>query len=89
MRDSSVRDKVAAAIRHHRKLSGQSQEKVAHRARIDRSFYGRIERGTQNLALETLCLIALALEIHPSELLRDIESSDLLELKGSRVGPLG
>lgn len=64
---------VGRTIRRFRERQGYSQEAFAQKAQLDRSYFGRIERGTQNLALRTLCVIAIALEVHPAELLADVE----------------
>ncbi len=59
-----------------RKAMGVSQEKFAMMAKLDRSYYGRIERGGQNMALSTLVAIALALRVPPAVLLADITLGD-------------
>jgi len=72
---------VGSTIRRLREQRGVSQEAFAQLAELDRSFYGRIERGTQNIALKTLCVVAGALQVHPAELLCDILDSDCESLK--------
>ncbi len=42
-----------SAVRRHRELLRLSQEELAHRADLDRSYLGRIERGEQNATLES------------------------------------
>lgn len=49
-------------IRAERKLLGLSQEDLAHRAELDRSYMGGIERGERNITFTTLCQIAKALK---------------------------
>lgn len=61
-----------------------SQEGFAQHAQLDRAFYGRIERGTQNVALTTLCIVAGALGISPSELLADVSVADCAHLRHTR-----
>jgi len=51
-----------AAVRMERALRGISQEELAHRSGIDRSYLGAIERGEQNSGLLHLLRIATALE---------------------------
>jgi transcriptional regulator with XRE-family HTH domain len=60
---------VGGRIRERRKASGLSQEEFARRAGIERSFFARIERGTQNVSLDTLGRIALALQVDLGDLL--------------------
>ncbi|MBE0455625.1 MAG: helix-turn-helix transcriptional regulator [Roseovarius sp.] len=49
-----------AAVRRHRELLRLSQEELAHRADLDRSYIGRIERGEQNATLESAQRLAEA-----------------------------
>lgn len=74
---------VGTTIRRLRVEQGFTQEEFAQFAELDRSFYGRIERGTQNIALKTLCVVAAHLEVHPADLLRDITEADYKPLKPS------
>lgn len=67
---------VGSRIRRMRKDLGISQEAFAQLAKLDRSYYGRIERGSQNLALTTLCMIAWALRVTPSVILAEITLTD-------------
>lgn len=50
------------AIRATRQERRFSQERFALHARIDRSYYGAIERGEINLSFETLSRVAHALD---------------------------
>ena len=54
--------------RHHLNLS---QEELADRARLHRTFIGAIERAEQNLSLDNIEKIAKALEVKPHQLLVD------------------
>jgi ribosome-binding protein aMBF1 (putative translation factor) len=74
---------VGLKIRHLREQQGISQEEFAQRTQLDRSFYGRVERGTQNIALRTLCIVAKGLGVHPTELLTDITADDIKDLTPS------
>lgn len=67
---------VGSTIRRLREERGFSQEAFAQHAQLDRAFYGKIERGTQNIALTTLCAVARGLDVAPVELLRDVSTSD-------------
>ncbi|MNR46316.1 anaerobic benzoate catabolism transcriptional regulator [compost metagenome] len=46
-----------------------SQEELAHRSGVDRSYMSAIERGKQNPGIVTVLQVALALEITAAELL--------------------
>ena len=56
-------------VRQLRKAKGVSQEAFAHTIKIDRSYFGSIERGERNVSLENICLIAEGLGVAPAELL--------------------
>ena len=71
--------KIGFAIRRRREELGFTQEGFAHHAQIARTFYGRIERGEQNLALKTLFLLARSLRVTPAELLEGISLDDCFE----------
>ena len=60
---------IGNAIRHVRSEKKISQEELAHRAGIDRSYASSIERGRQNPGIVLLLQVAAALEISASELL--------------------
>jgi transcriptional regulator with XRE-family HTH domain len=51
-----------------------SQEKLAERAGMHRTYLGGIERGERNLSFEKLLRLAAALDVEVSELLRRYES---------------
>lgn len=53
-----------------RKERGLSQEELAHRAGIDRTFVSGCERLVRNPTLTTVEKIAAGLEVDPSELFR-------------------
>lgn len=48
-------------IREKRKSLGWSQEDLAERSKLDRSYTGGVERGERNLTFSTLCQICNAL----------------------------
>jgi transcriptional regulator with XRE-family HTH domain len=45
-----------------------SQEELAHRAGLDRTYVSGVERGRENVTLLSLCRLASALATDPSEL---------------------
>ncbi|MEW6652304.1 MAG: helix-turn-helix transcriptional regulator [Bacteroidota bacterium] len=49
-------------IRHERKSKGLSQEELAARAGVDRSYMGGIERGERNVSFITLVKLASCLD---------------------------
>lgn len=59
---------LGKAISSARKSQGVSQEELAHRSEIDRSYMSAIERGTQNPGVMAIVKIAKAIGIPISEL---------------------
>lgn len=57
------------ALRQDRKLS---QDELAVRASVHRTYMGAVERGERNLGVLNLIAIARALGVEPSELLRGV-----------------
>ncbi len=60
---------LGAVIRAERQAHGLSQEALADKANIDRSYMGGIERGEHNIAIMNLLKIADALGMKASVLL--------------------
>lgn len=58
-----------AVVRLHRKRAGYSQEELARRAGIHRTYIGGIERGERNPTLTMIYRLANALDVLPSQLL--------------------
>ncbi len=66
--ESSVRALFGRRVRELRKAKGYSQEGFAAVSGLDRSYYGRVERGEQNVSLENIAAIARALDAPIREL---------------------
>lgn len=67
--------KLGSVIRNHRERLGFTQEDFAYEIGIDRSYYGRIERGEANISLDRLALIAEAVGVTASKLLAEAEQA--------------
>ena len=59
-------------MRELRRAAGLSQEQLAERAGLHRTYIGGIERGERNVGVLNLVQIARALRVRPSELLAGI-----------------
>jgi transcriptional regulator with XRE-family HTH domain len=59
--NTQLLEELGSRIREHRKALGLTQEALAARADIDRSYIGGVERGERNLTFTVLCEICLAL----------------------------
>lgn len=57
-----------ARVRRWRAEVGISQEELAHRAGLDRSYVGQVERGERNVNLDNIHHIAVVLGVSPREL---------------------
>ena len=64
-----VRKLVARNLRKHRKAAGLSQEELAHKAHIDRTYVSGIERGLRNPTVSVLQELAAVLRIQAADLL--------------------
>ena len=60
---------VGNNIKKYRKKLGISQEKLAGKAGLHRTYIGGIERGERNITLDSLQIIAVALNVAPVELI--------------------
>jgi transcriptional regulator with XRE-family HTH domain len=64
---------LGATIRDLRTKLGYSQELLAEKANLHRTYIGGIERGERNVALENIIRLAHALKVKPSQLLERIQ----------------
>lgn len=55
------RKAFGARIRALRAEQGISQEELAHRAELDRSYVGQVERGERNVSLDNIFRLSIAL----------------------------
>jgi transcriptional regulator with XRE-family HTH domain len=71
-----VLKKLGLAVRRFREAQGLSQEKLAERAGVHRTYISGIERGQRNVGFENLVSIAQGLEIPLSDLVRGIDDPE-------------
>lgn len=70
MEADSLRQHLATNIRNRRAQLEISQEQLAARAGLHRTYVGAIERGERNVTLLTVERLAKALESDPIDLIR-------------------
>lgn len=70
--NTPVLEELGNRIRAKRKARGWTQEELAAKADIDRSYIGGVERGERNLTFTVLCEICLALECDVATLTKGI-----------------
>ena len=68
MNRKNILIKFGQRIRKIRQEKKISQEKLAFKAEMDRTYIGGIERGERNVSLINIIKIAKALEVAPKEL---------------------
>lgn len=66
---TGIREQVAKNIRKYRKARGFSQEELADRCGLHRTYIGSVERLERNITIENMERIAIALGRSPRELL--------------------
>ena len=64
----TIEKRFGERVRELRQAKGLSQEELAFRAKVHRTYLGGIERGERNPALKNLAAIAKALDVSLSEL---------------------
>jgi len=86
---SEVQVGFGKRVRELRLAAGRSQEEFASLANIDRSTFGKLERGLINASLLTMARVAVALGISLSELLDGLalDADEIRSLPRSATGP--
>lgn len=67
-----LQKKFGLIVRKKRKDKGLSQEELAEKAGLHRTYIGMIERGEKNVTLVNIAKIALSLNCTVSELTADL-----------------
>jgi len=73
--NASLSARFGSVVRQLRESHSLSQEQLAERADLNRSYLGEIERGVAMPSLATLIKLSHALEVAPSSLLARYEQS--------------
>jgi transcriptional regulator with XRE-family HTH domain len=58
-----IRMRFGKAARYYRKKLGLSQEELASRSELHRTYVSDVERGTRNISIEAMEKLARALEV--------------------------
>lgn len=66
---ASIKQKFGTHLRQARKLKGWTQSELAESADLSLDMIGRMERGTASPSLETIEVLAAALNVAPATLL--------------------
>jgi transcriptional regulator with XRE-family HTH domain len=65
--------KFGKKVRYPRRMRAISQEELAERCKLHRTYIGGIERGERNVALLNIVTIAHALDVSPCDLFEEVE----------------
>lgn len=68
MPETPPKQVLAANVRRIRNATGLSQEELADRAEMHRTYISSVERGERNVSLENIFALAKALGVEPAEL---------------------
>lgn len=64
-----IRQIFAANLRRTRHAAGLSQEELAHRAELDRTYISSLERGLYGATIDVVARLAEVLGVEPADLL--------------------
>ncbi|WP_366919183.1 helix-turn-helix domain-containing protein [Burkholderia seminalis] len=81
-RTHSARERFASGVRAVRKLKGLSQEGLAERAGLNRTYVSGVERGSINIRLDNMEKLASALDVHAAQFLCATDSEKSLPVAG-------
>src|SRR5436189_5922040 len=87
MLTDDIKKRFGTAVRSRRKRLGISQEELAGRAGLHRTYVSDIERGARNLSLESIDKLAKALGIPVSTLFSRL--SDPPQSRSGTLSPVG
>lgn len=65
--------KLGKLLKQHREALGLSQNTVAEKAELDRTYISMLERGKKNPTVFTLYKIGKVIEMKPSQILSEID----------------
>lgn len=82
----SARDLLAANLRRERRRQALSQEGLAHRAGLDRSYVSSIERCERNVGIDNVDRLASALDVSVGYLMQPAPQAEQLRVAGDRRG---
>lgn len=81
-----VRKLVGWNVRQYRERVRVSQEELAHRAGLDRTYVSGIERGVRNPTVLVLQDLAGVLKVRPADLLAEMDGAPVKSAAGLRAG---
>lgn len=79
----NIKERFGIVIAFIRKNQNLSQEKLAERANLDRTYIGGVERGERNISILNIEKISKALQVDISEVFRLMEGDTHNEDRGN------
>ena len=73
MKRDAVLKQFGQIVAQQRKALNVSQEELAHRAGLDRTYISGLERGVRNPSLTVLCRLAAGLGITAGQMLKELQ----------------
>ena len=74
------RKQLASVILKNRQKMGLSQDEVAQRSKLHRTYISDVERGERNISVESMRRIASALDMSVWQLVKYAEEAEVQEL---------
>lgn len=68
----TIRNKFGKRVRELRKLKGWSQEELADKVGLHRTYVGTVERGEQNVSIDNIEKLAKSLGVSVQELFKGL-----------------
>ncbi|HDX9588229.1 TPA: helix-turn-helix transcriptional regulator [Bacillus pseudomycoides] len=69
----NIEQTFGIVLQEHRLKSKMSQEELAFNSGLDRTYISLLERGKRKPTINTLFSLSKALNIHPSQLIKELE----------------
>lgn len=69
----NVIEAFGIVLKKYRKLNGLSQEQLAFKSDLDRTYIGLLERAERQPSITTIFKIAKQLNIPPQELIKEVD----------------
>lgn len=79
----TVRQHIAANVRHWREKQGMTQDELAAKSMTSTSYIDRLERDIGGVALFNLCLVAVALNVTITDLFEPREKTPTRRGRGA------
>lgn len=73
MPTSLLPEKIGLLVKRLRKKAGLSQEELAHRCNLHRTYLGAIERGEKTISVETAAKVAKAFGLSLAEFFSELD----------------